>query len=65
MMFYQNLCNGCQKCKEVCPYNFKKCDAAEIKFLEQTGFRRVILPRETSLEEMHKALLAVSVPSEV
>ena len=26
MMFYKDKCNGCGKCKHICPYNLEKCD---------------------------------------
>lgn len=52
MMYYKNKCNGCGKCREVCPYNLTRCDLCGKCTIYCPHDARRICGREYSVDEV-------------
>ena len=52
MMFYQNKCTGCGKCREVCPHHLLSCDLCGKCVLYCPHNAREICGKEVTVEEV-------------
>lgn len=57
MMFYKNMCKGCGKCKEVCPYHFEKCDLCGKCTLYCPVDARKICGKEYTVDEVFAEII--------
>ena len=57
MMFYQNKCTGCGKCREKCPSELKKCDLCGKCALYCPHDAREICGKEYTVDEVLKEIL--------